>query len=158
MYEGFLPGSRASIIMDLLILAMAVILCVLGYSILQVRKNKNYELHKKIQIICGSTLAIAVVFFEIDVRFFGWQDHAKVSPYYDTILFPVLYFHVVWATLAAFAWGFQIFKALKNIGPNMERSNTYSKFHKKMGWAAVILMAGTSVTGWFFYYMAFVAT
>lgn len=156
MFEGFIPGSRASFLMDALVIAMAFILVVLAFSIKQAQK-KQYQNHKKIQVTCGIILILAVIAFEVEVRFFGWREHAKVSPYFDTTLFPFLYFHIVWATLAVIFWGMQIFQSFKNIGKNMARPPEYSAKHRRTGKISILLMFGTAVTGWIFYYMAFMA-
>jgi hypothetical protein len=54
-------------------------------------------------------------------------------------------------------WIVVIVQALRKY-PSPPTPNKHSHDHKKGGWLAVILMTLTAVTGWVFYYLAFVAT
>ena len=57
--EGFL-GTRASLMLDVVFLAMFAVLPVMGWSIYQVRYRQRYRLHKRVQIALGVILAVAV--------------------------------------------------------------------------------------------------
>jgi putative membrane protein len=81
-FSGFL-GTRGSLMLDIVVVAMAVILPVLAYSIYLVRVRRRYELHKRIQLVLAVVLLVTVVLFEADVRINGWRDRAEPSPYYD---------------------------------------------------------------------------
>src|SRR3972149_2203753 len=83
--DGFL-NTRASLMLDVVFLAMFAVLPILGVSIYLVKYRRLYALHKRIQLILGVVLLAAVALFEIDMRFIsGWQQRAAVSPYYAPI-------------------------------------------------------------------------
>ena len=78
--NGFL-GTRASLMLDVVFVAMFAVLPVLGWSILQVRRGR-YLLHKRVQLTLGSILLVTVALFEIDMRLNDWTVRAAASPYY----------------------------------------------------------------------------
>ena len=62
--DGFL-GTRASFMLDVVFLAMLAIVPVLCWSVYLVRYRRNYALHKRIQLLTGLVLLVAVVAFEV---------------------------------------------------------------------------------------------
>ena len=79
--DGFL-GWRGSFMMD--VVAMALVLGVMTYSLLRVRRGRNLQLHKRLQLTLGITLLLAIMAFEIDVQFFStWEERAVASPFFD---------------------------------------------------------------------------
>ncbi|MEZ4742282.1 MAG: DUF420 domain-containing protein [Bdellovibrionota bacterium] len=157
MGGGFIPGSRASFIMDSLVIAMGLFLCIIGYSIANVRKKKSVRQHRKIQLLSSTILIAAIILFEVDVRLYGWQEQAKKSPFFDTILYPFLYLHIAIAILAFGAWMVQLITAYKRVDRELKYTSQFAANHKKLGWMATALMTATAVSGWIFYYMAFIA-
>jgi uncharacterized membrane protein YozB (DUF420 family) len=154
--DGFL-GTRASIMLDVVVLAMVLVLPILGWSIWLVRSRRNYVLHKRAQLLLASVLLIAVVAFELDMRFIsGWKERAEASPYWPTGVWTSLIVHIVFSASTAFAWLYVVFSALRNM-PNPPGPSGYSGWHKAWGWIAVVDMTLTAVTGWIFYWLAFVA-
>ena len=152
--NGFL-GTRASLMMDLVFLAMLAVLPVLGWSIYQVKYRRRFGLHKTVQLTLGAVLLIAVAAFEIDVRFIsGWEERARPSPYYDSWVYPSLYVHLVFSVSTAPLWMFVIVQALRKI-PNPPGPSVYSQRHMLWGKLAALDMLLTSVTGWVFYWLAF---
>ncbi len=78
--NGFL-GSRASIMLDVVFLAMFAVLPVMAVSIGLARFKKNYAWHKRIQLTLAAVLLVAVAAFEIDMQFIsGWRTRAMPSP------------------------------------------------------------------------------
>lgn len=148
--------SRAPWVIDLVAAAMIIVVPVLAYSILQVRKKRNYKLHKQLQTATAITLLIAIVIFEVDIRLNGWRQYAQKSPYYDTVLFPFLAFHIVLATATTILWVYLVIAALRKF-PKDPAPNSYSPTHKFWARIGAGLMFATAVTGWIFYYMAFIA-
>src|SRR5262245_11531055 len=73
--DGFL-GTRASLMLDVLVLGMLVVVVVLSWSIYQVKVHRRYVLHKWTQVVLGAMLLVVVVLFEIDVRLHGWEMRA----------------------------------------------------------------------------------
>ena len=60
--DGFL-GTRASLMLDVVALAMLAVLPVLGFSIWLVRCRRLYAIHKRIQLTLASVLLLTVVAF-----------------------------------------------------------------------------------------------
>lgn len=154
-------GTRASLMLDVVFLAMFAILPLLAFSIWLVKYRCAYQWHKRIQLTLASMLAVTVVLFEIDVRLHGWRERAKVSPNYGTSKMPglvdgVLLVHLFFAVTTALIWIYVIVAALRrfSISP---APGEHSPNHKRWGWVAAIDMLGTAVTGWIFYWLAFVA-
>lgn len=156
--DGFL-GTRASIMLDVVFLAMFAVLPILAWSISLVRNRRNYALHKQVQLTLGVVLLAAVVLFEVDMRFIsGWEDRAEESPHYTTgWVWRALSIHLFFAVTTAVLWIVVIVRALRNF-PSPPMPGVHSAWHRRWGWIAAIDMALTSLTGWIFYWLAFVAT
>lgn len=154
---GLFPFSRGTLMMDLVAASMLVVVPLLTVSILQVRRG-NYRAHKRLQVVLCSTLAVVILLFEIEVRSRDWRPDAEASPYFHTLLFPVLYGHLVLAITTTVLWILTFFTALKGFkdpagpGPGPE-----SRRHRRLGKAAALFMYGTATTGWTFFWLAFVA-
>jgi putative membrane protein len=156
MFDGFL-GTRASLMLDVVFLAMFVVVPALAWSVYLVKVRRNYLLHKRVQVLLGSVLLVAVVLFEVDMRMYGWTHRAKDSPYTaDGTVLKVLYVHLCFAVSAALLWILVIYRALVNM-PSPPWPCPHSAWHKRWGWIAAIDMVLTSLTGWTFYWLAFVA-
>ena len=155
--DGFL-GTRASIMLDVVFLAMFAIIPVMGWSIWLVKNRHQYALHKRIQLGLGLLLAVAVGLFEIDMRFIsGWRDRAEPSPYYPTgWVVTSLGIHLVFATTTALLWIVVIVRALRNF-PDPPVPGAHSRAHVFWARLAAWDMLLTAVTGWIFYWLAFVA-
>ncbi len=153
---GFL-GTRASLMLDVVFLAMFLVLPVLGYSIYQVKVHRRYALHKRIQLVLGAVLLATVAVFEVDLRLYtDWNALASPSPYYSTWVMPSLILHLFFAVPTALLWIFVIVQGLRKI-PDPPGPGPYSSRHRRWGWLAAFEMAMTALTGWVFYYLAFVA-
>lgn len=153
---GFLPFSRAPLALDLISLVMLVVVPVLTWSLYLVRSRHDYRLHKAVQIWTGVGLGAALLVFEVDVRLHGWRLGAKASPYYDTWLFPVFYVHLGAAITTTLLWIYTLTTALKGF-PSPPRPGGESRRHRRVTGLAALGMYGTAVTGWTFYWMAFIA-
>ena len=152
-WDGFL-GTRASLMMDLVVVAMALVLPVMWWSIGQVRRGR-YVLHRRVQIVLSAALLIAVVGFEIDVRLNGWQARATGgvgSP--TTAVWTALWIHLAFAISTALLWPVVVWRALRNF-PTPPRPAEHSASHRRWGRLAAWDMTGTAVTGWGFYWLAF---
>ncbi|HEX3656955.1 MAG TPA: DUF420 domain-containing protein [Pirellulales bacterium] len=178
--DGFL-GSRASIMIDVVFLAMFVIVPLLAWSIFEVKIRRRYTLHKRVQLTLAGILLIAVFLFELDMRFVsGWRDRAGPSPYFGPmreppaaldgffrqtlgwdyvpgLVFDVLAVHLVFAISSAIIWGWVILRAVRRFA-DPPQPGAHSASHKFWGWLAAIDMLLTSLTGWLFYWLAFVVT
>lgn len=155
--DGFLPGSRATFMLDLVAVAMILVLPALVLAINLVRKHQSYNTHKKLMTALATILGIAVVLFEIEMRLVGWRHLAEPSPYYNTILFPVLIVHLVFSISTTFALAATVYLAWRKF-PSPVRPSEHSKVHRVLGRLSAIGLTLTSVTGWIFYYVAFIAS
>jgi uncharacterized membrane protein YozB (DUF420 family) len=156
--DGLL-GTRASLMLDVVFVAMFVVVPVMAWNIWQVRRRRRYLLHKRVQLALASVLLVSVLAFEIDMRLYGWQDRAMPSPYFSSPVNWVkvaLAVHLFFAVPTALLWVYVVWHALRNI-PNPPRPSEHSARHKRWAWLAAWEMLGTAVTGWVFYYLAFVA-
>jgi len=161
--NGFLPGSRGSIMLDVVFLAMFVVLPVMAVSIYLVKYRKMFALHKLIQIVLGVVLLIAVGLFEIDMQFITneWELRADPSPYFDmahkwTCVAGIsLLIHLFFAIPTALLWIYVIVNAIRKF-PNPPLPGEYSSHHRFWARLAAFEMVMTAVTGWVFYTLAFI--
>ncbi len=159
--EGFLPW-RASLMVDVVVVAMAAVLAVMGWSILQVKHHRRYLLHKRVQVTLGVVLAVTVTLFEIDIQFLSlWRPRAEASPYYSSVATEglvnwSLYLHLIFAVSSAVLWIYVIVQGLRKF-PNPPAPCPYSRTHIFWARLAAIDMTMTTLTGWLFYYLAFVS-
>ena len=161
--DGFL-GSRGSFMMDVVVVAMALVLSVMTFSILQVRRRRKFEFHKQLQLGLGITLLLAIFAFEVDVQFFStWEERAAASPFFNEAhqwSSPAgigLLVHLCFAVPTVVLWTIVIVQALRHF-PSPAASGSHSRSHRFWAWIGAIQMLGTTVTGWAFYWLAFVAS
>jgi len=153
--EGFLPMSRASFVLDFIALAMAAVIPMMLVSLYKVRKRKNHQLHKRIQVLLGVVLGLVILVFELDMRLYGWRQYAEVSPYYETLVIPSLIFHLFFAIPTLFLWAYTIVMALRH---RIDAETGKYRFrHKFFGWLSACAMIGTTLSGWLFFWLAFMA-
>ena len=155
MLDGFIPNSRATLMLDVVTVAMVAILPLLAMSI-QLAKRGLYAQHRKMQLLLAAILGAAVLLFEIDIRIRGWRHLAQPSPFFGPILFTVLFIHLFFSITTTFLWIGTIYTAGTRFDKN-PKPNAFSPKHRRLGKLAAYGMLMTSVTGWLFYYMAFVA-
>ncbi len=155
MFDGFIPYSRATLMLDLVTVAMVIIIPMLAWSLYQVRVHRNYALHGKVQLILGTSLLVAVLLFEIDMRLHGWRHLATASRFYGNWLNPVLYVHLFFAISTTILWIWTIVGAVRGFA-KPPAPGPYSVKHKNVAIFAAIGMFCTAITGWTFYVMAFI--
>jgi uncharacterized membrane protein YozB (DUF420 family) len=158
--DGFL-GTRASLMLDVVALAMLVVVPALAVSVYLVMFRRAYTWHKRIQLTLGLALLVTVVAFEADMRLGGWRHRAEDSPFAGVDgatdwVSVSLGIHLCFAITAALLWIVVITRALRNF-PSPATPSAHSSWHRRFGMAAAIDMVCTAVTGWIFYYLAFVA-
>ncbi len=153
--SGFLP-TRASFMLDFVVVAMVALVVVLGASIYLVRSRRRFRLHKQIQLVTAVILLVTVVAFEVDVRLFtAWRTLAAESAWYQSGVVDVaLWVHLVFAIPTPLVWIYTIVMALNKI-PADPRPCEYSARHRFWGWTSAVLLVMTAVTGWVFYILAF---
>ena len=160
--DGFL-GTRGTLMLDIVFVSMFAIVPVMLYSIYQVRKHQRYRLHKTIQLVLGVTLFATVGAFEMEQILVPWEARAQPSPFFDEVQkwrSPVgisLLIHLFFAIPTFVLWIYVILQALRRF-PSNPKPNEYSASHRRWARLAAIEMVMTAVTGWVFYYLAFVAS
>lgn len=154
--DGFL-GTRAPLILDALCLAMLAVVVVLAWSVYQVKYRQRYNLHKWTQVALGAILLTVVILFEIDIRLHGWQERAagQLGAQAPSAAVTALYVHLVFAVTTVLLWPIVIVLALRKF-PNPPLPGPHSRIHVPLARIAAIDMVLTAITGWVFYYVAFV--
>lgn len=159
--DGFL-GTRGSLMLDVVFAAMFVVVPVLAASIYLVRWRRQYQWHKWLQVVTAVVLLVAVILFELDIRINGWEERAGPSPYFDPAnkwTCPAgisLIVHLSFAVPTQVLWIVVVVAALRKFA-SPAVPGPHSKWHTRWGTLAAVGMFGTAVTGWLFYWLAFVA-
>ncbi len=151
--NGFLPASRAPLAFDLVCVAMLAALPALGWSIRLARCGRHH-LHQRVQLTLSASLGLVLALFELEVRINGWTHRAVVSPFFDNALFPVLYLHLSAAIPTLAIWVWLVASALVK---SPISSGTRAATHRRTGRVVGVGTACTALSGWIFYWMAFVA-
>jgi uncharacterized membrane protein YozB (DUF420 family) len=147
--------------LDLVFLSMFAVVPIMLWSIWQVRRHHRYDLHRRVQLLLGIVLGLTVSAFEVDMRIHGWHERAEPSRFWragainDWIDYSLLV-HLTCAIPTAILWLFVIVQALRHF-PRPTRPNAYSARHRCWARLTAIETVLTAVTGWIFYYLAFVA-
>jgi uncharacterized membrane protein YozB (DUF420 family) len=144
--------------LDFVALAMVGVVVALSYSIYQIRIKKRPVLHRNLQIATAIILTLALIAFEVDVRFITkWRQLAEVSPFYDSGIVSLwLNIHLLFAIPTPFVWGFVIVMGLRRFKTGFSQG-AYNRTHRITGRIAAAFMFLTAITGWIFYYLAFMA-
>jgi putative membrane protein len=159
--DGFLPG-RASFMLDVVFVAMFVVVPLLAASVYLVKYRRRFELHKKLQLLMAGVLLLAVSLFELDIRLHGWEERAAESPFFDPAnkwSCPAglsLIIHLSFAVPTLVLWVVVVVQALRKFS-RPPAPGAHSRWHARWGMAAAAGMVLTAVTGWLFYWLAFVA-
>lgn len=161
MSDGFL-GFRTSLMLDVVVCALVLVVPAIIYSLYLVKVKRQFAAHRNMQLGLAVVLLIAVGAFEIDMQLVqgGWQNIvAKREVPLDAeqlaAVRQVLWIHLVFAVSSPLLWAVTIVLALKRM-PNPPVPGPHSALHKKLGWASTLDLVMTSVTGLWFYYVAFV--
>ena len=158
--DGFL-GTRGSFMLDVVFVAMLVMVPLMLVSIYLVRYRSRYLLHKWIQVSLAAILLVTVAIFEIEQRLVPWTARAMPSPYFDphhkwscAVGYSLLV-HLLFAVPTAVLWIYVVVQALRKFD-RLPRPNAYSAVHRFWARLAAIGMTMTAMTGWVFYYLAYV--
>ena len=161
MTDGFL-GYKTSFMLDCVVCALAVVVPTMIYSLYLVKVAKRFVAHRNIQLGLAVVLLVAVGAFEIDMQLIqgGWRAVVdkrvdKLSPEQIVAVQKVLWIHLVFAVTSPILWVVTIALALKRM-PKPPGPGPHSTLHKKLGWASTLDLVLTSITGVWFYYVAFV--
>jgi uncharacterized membrane protein YozB (DUF420 family) len=152
--QGFIPASRASLMLDVVVVAMFAVIPLMVWSIYLVRIRRNYKLHRKVNIAIAGTLFFAVVLFEVDMRLNGWRHLAVASSLYETWVNPALYIHLVFAISTVILWIMTLVSAMREFS-SKPKPTPGRNLHRRFARFAALGMCGTAVSGWVFYVAAF---
>ncbi len=143
--------------LDVVSIAMFIVVAVMCWSIFQVRYHKRYKLHKQTQLALAATLLLVVFAFEIEIRIYGWEDRAagSIGGSPAPSVWTALYTHMVFAISSACLWPLVIYRASRQF-PTQPVPSTHSRSHVFWARIAAADMFLTAITGWIFYYLAFV--
>lgn len=164
MKHGFL-GYDASFMLDFVVSALVLIVPVLLYSLWAVKVRRQYALHRNLQMLLGIVLLVAVAAFEVDTQLVhgGWRNIVNKDPDAPRLTGEalqhaerVLQVHLVFAISTPFLWATTLLLAWRRF-PNPPVPGPHSRMHKVLGWLSVADIVLTSLTGLWFYYVAFVA-
>lgn len=163
MSNGFL-GYNASFMLDVVVCALVLIVPAMLYSLYLVKVRKQYRLHRNLQLTLGIVLLLAVTAFEIDIRLQGgWElivNKLGAEPRLVGSALEhatnILWVHLIFAISTPPLWIATIVAALRKF-PNPPEPSNHSALHKRLGWLSTIDITLTSLTGLYWYYVAFVA-
>lgn len=119
--------------------------------------SKNYRTHKLIMTSLSAILLTAVALFEYEMRTIGWEHLAEPSPYFGETLDNTLYIHLFFSVSTAVSLLITVGLAFKKFS-RIPKPNSHSYVHRIVGRVSIGGLIMTSITGWIFYWMAFVAT
>ena len=163
LVDGFL-GYRTSFMLDFVVCALILVVPLLVWSIVAARIRNEFGRHRRLQLLIGFVLLIAVTAFEVDLQLVhgGWQNIVAKQELSEAALDakiadvrPWLWFHLLFAVTTPVFWIATIALALKKFS-NPPTPGPHSRVHKTLGWLSAVDLTLTSVTGLIFYYVAFV--
>lgn len=147
--------------LDFVCVALIGVLPLLALGISLARFGRQYQWHKWVQLILAVVLLLTVLAFEIDVRFItDWEKLAEPSPYFEagtwnTVWYSLL-FHLCFAIPTLLLWIYVVVQAMRKF-PSPAAPSSHSGAHRLWARVAAGGMGMTAVTGWLFYWLAFVA-
>ncbi|MEE6188036.1 hypothetical protein PIECOFPK_01848 [Mycovorax composti] len=149
-------GARCDILMDIVVISMFIILPLLWYSFKKVKVERNYKLHKNIQLIMFVILFFVVLLFEYDMQQNGGIfEMVKGSSYEGTFFLNfTIYFHTFLSITTSIIWTVLIIASLIKFGKN-PRPGKFSKTHRLWGKIGMWDMALTCITGLILYIYGF---
>lgn len=141
--------------LDVVVVAMAGVLAVLAWSVIQVRRGR-FTLHKRTQILLSAALLAVVAAFELEIRIYGWEDRAAgaIGGQASPTVWGMLYLHLIFAVSSFVLWPTVLVLAIRRF-PVPPKPSEYSPRHRLMARVAAIDMTLTALTGWAWYYVAF---
>ena len=160
MSNGFL-GYNASFMLDAVVCALGLVVPVLAVSI-GAAANQRYRLHRFLQWTLAVLLTLAVTAFEVDMRMHGgWRNivnkdaaHPRLGPAEMDAAWNLLRIHLVFAVTTPLLWLTTLILATRKF-PSPPQPGPHSVWHRRLGKLAALDLVGTSVTGLWFYYRAF---
>ena len=149
--DGFL-GTGAPLAFDLIVVLLAILLPILALSILTARSGRKL-LHRNLQIASTLALGVTVLFFEFEIRRGGgWKTmlaSQNLTPGELQNVGRMLLVHLIFATTTPALWTAAIVTSSEAwTGERPAR-------HRIIGRLAAADLTLTALTGWTWYYLAF---
>lgn len=143
--QGFL-GTRADLLMDIVIVALVAVVPIVLYNWALARRGR-YAQHKLFQVGLAALLAVVVGVFEYNLRLQGGIFEAtRASSYAGTTTLNFwIYFHTFFAITTIFIWVALILLSLRRF-PSPPLPGAFSATHKRWGRIGMIWMLVTGVT------------
>ena len=160
MSDGFL-GYKSSLMLDVVVCALAIVVPTLLFSLFAVKIRRNYKLHKVLQITLGVVLLVIVGLFELDMQVQGGIDgilakrSRPLTPDERASFNTLLYVHLFFSVSTVFLWATTLILAIRRM-PVPPAPCDHSRLHKRLGWLSATDITLTSVTGLLVYYYGFV--
>lgn len=144
--QGFL-GTRADLLMDLVIISLVLIVPALAVARSLARGGK-YNAHKGLMLTLASALGVAVLLFEIDLRMSGGIFALTAGSAYagSGFLNGSIYLHTALSVSTSVLWITLIGLSLWRF-PKPPVPGDFSRVHRLLGRAAMLGMLLTAITG-----------
>ena len=143
--KGFL-GTRADLLMDVVILALIAVVPIVLYN-WNLARRARYTRHKTLQVGLALLLAGVVGLFEINLRMQGGIFAATRDSGYagtPTLNFWI-YLHTFFAVTTLLVWAVLIVASLRRF-PSPPEPGPFSHTHKRWGRLGMVWMLVTGVT------------
>lgn len=153
MIDGGFLGYETTLMLDVVVVSLVIVVPLLSLSLVLVHYYKSWALHKRLQIVLGGVLLVAVSLFEIDMRRIGgfWAIAKNKSPEMHVLLWVHLFFAITTVLL----WAATLFLAWRRF-PSPPQPAPHSRWHRRLGWLSALDITATSITGLLVYYYGFV--
>lgn len=147
--------NRAPIILTILALALFFVVPTLLWSLRQARLGK-YSVHKRTQIGTSTAIFVLLIFFEMQIPGSDWLKQTAQSPFPEATIHSYLFVHKSIAISTTLVWTMTLLLALWRT-PSPPRPSLHSQVHKVLGISSAVMLIITAISGWIFYWMAFIA-
>ena len=153
MIDGGFLGYETTLMLDVVVVSLVVVAPLLLLSLVLVHFRKAWALHKRLQIVLGGVLLVAVSLFEIDMRRIGgfWAIAKNDSPGMHMLL----WVHLFFAISTVILWAVTLWLAWRRF-PSPPKPAAHSRCHRRLGWLSALDVTATSITGLLVYYFGFV--
>jgi uncharacterized membrane protein YozB (DUF420 family) len=143
--QGFL-GTRADLLMDIVIVALVAVVPIVLYN-WQLARRRQWGRHKALQITLAVLLGLVVGLFEYNLRLQGGIFEAtRASSYAGTTTLNFwIWFHTFFAITTIFIWAGLIVASLRRF-PAPPQPGPFSATHRRWGRTGMIWMLVTGVT------------